>query len=132
MLRYRYVDSVRPPAPFVTLSLRCTTSGIHLDNQPAIIDPAADRTVLPGPIVRALGLIEDGHLRFQGFASEVVELPIFLVEMRLHDFPPMLVRAALGEHEPYTLLGRDVLNGFRTTLDGPSQMVEIVAPETSS
>lgn len=127
MIRYRYVAHVQPPAPFVNISLRCQATRKQLDNQPALIDPAADRTVLPGPSVRALGLVEDGRLQFQGFASEIVELPIFLVEIQLHDFAPLLVRAALGEHEPYILLGRDVLNAYRILLDGPQQILEIGA-----
>lgn len=131
MIRYRYVDRVKPPAPFVNLSLRCVASGIQVDGQPALIDPAADRTVIPGATVRALGLVEDGRLQFQGFAGEVVELPVFLVEIRLHDFSPTLIRAALGEHEPHILLGRDVLNAFRILLDGPNQLLEIAAPPSA-
>ena len=128
MIRYRYVDRLRPPAPFVNMSLRCAASGIQLDGQAALIDSAADRTVLPGPTVRALGLVEDGRLQFQGFGSEIVELPMFLVEVRVHDFPPLLIRAALGEREPFILLGRDVLNIYRILLDGPQQLLEIDGP----
>jgi hypothetical protein len=128
MIRYRYVDYLQPPAPFVNVSLHCQATGNRLESQPALVDPAADRTVLPGAAVRVLGLIEDGRLRFQGFASEIVELPIFLVEVQLHDLPPLLVRAALGEHEPYVLLGRDVLNSYRILLDGPQRALEIESP----
>jgi hypothetical protein len=131
MIRYRYVDSVKPPAPFVSVSIRGLGNDVQLDGQPAIVDPAADRTVLPGSTVRTLGLVEDGRLRFQGFASEIVELPVFLVEIRLHDFPPLLIRAVLGEHEPYALLGRDLLNSYRIVLDGPRQLLEINPPESS-
>ena len=131
MIRYRYVDSVKPPAPFVSVSIRGVDNGIQLDGQPAIVDPAADRTVLPGPTIQTLGLVEDGRLRFQGFASEIVELPVYLVEIRLHDFPPLRVRAAFGQHEPYTILGRDFLNSYRIVLDGPQQVLEISLPETS-
>src|SRR5207247_1404859 len=119
---------LQPPAPFVNVSLRCRASGKKLDNQPALIDPAADRTILPGDIVRALGLVEDGRLSFQGFASEIVELPIFLVELQVHDFPAALTRAALGEQEPYVLLGRDILNLYRVLLDGPQLALEIGLP----
>jgi hypothetical protein len=96
--------------------------------QPALIDPAADRTVLPGKTIDALGLVEDGHLHFQGFTSEIVKLPVFLVELRLHDFPPVRLRVAFGEREPFILLGRDLLNVYRIVLDGPQQFLEIVLP----
>lgn len=110
MIRYRYVNHLTPPAPFVNVTLRCLATGSQAPNLPAQLDSAADRTVLPGPIVAALALVEDGRLLFQGFAGGIVELPIFLVEVSVHDFPAVLVRAALGEHEPHILLGRDVLN----------------------
>ncbi len=125
MIRYRYVSHLNPPAPFVNVSLRCPATGNQLVNLPAQIDSAADRTVLPGSMVRTLGLVEDGRLLFQGFAGEVVELPIYLIEMQVHDLPPMIIRAAHGEHEPHILLGRDVLNVHRCVLDGPAAMLEI-------
>jgi hypothetical protein len=79
-------------------------------------------------VVEALGLVEDGRLLVQGFAGEVVELPVFLVEVQVHDLAGILVRALLGRHEPHLLLGRDVLNAHRIVLDGPQLMMEIERP----
>jgi hypothetical protein len=64
-------------------------------------------------------------MKFQGLEAEIVELPLFLVEIQLHDLPPARVRAALGRAERYVLLGRDVLNAFRIVLDGPQLAMEI-------
>jgi len=125
MIRYQYVKSLNPPAPFVNISLRCPATGTQLTNLPAQLDSAADRTILPGSLVRTLGLVEDGRQLFEGFAGEIVELPIYLVEIRVHDLLPTLHRAALGEREPHTLLGRDVLNLHRFLLDGPQLTLEI-------
>jgi hypothetical protein len=69
MIRYRYNDQVKPPAPFVSVFLRCPNSGAKVSNQPAQLDYAADRTVLPDGLITALGLVEDGRLLFQGFAG---------------------------------------------------------------
>ncbi len=126
MIRYRYAQHLNPPAPFVNVTLHCSQTGNRAENLPAQIDTAADRTVLPGPVVRSLGLVEDGRLLFQGFAGDSVELPIYLVEINVHDQPAATVRAALGEREPYILLGRDVLNAHRILLDGPQAALEIV------
>ena len=125
MIRYRYARHLSLPAPFVNVALSCPQTGSRVADLPAQIDSGADRTVLPGPVVLQLGLVEDGRLLFQGFAAEVVELPIFLVEVHIHDLAPMMVRAALGEHEPHILLGRDVLNSHRILLDGPHLALEI-------
>lgn len=44
MIRYRYAN-LEPPAPLVNISVRCPSSGNQADLQPAMLDPAADRTV---------------------------------------------------------------------------------------
>lgn len=131
MIRYRYAHQLNPPAPFVNVTLKCPTTGTRAADLPAQLDSAADRTVLPGSVVEALGLVEDGRVLFQGFAGEVIELPVFLVEALVHDFRPLLIRAALGENEPHILLGRDVLNAHRILLDGPQLALEIERPSAS-
>ena len=92
---------------------------------PAQLDPGADRTVLPSHVIAALNLVEDGTFFFQGFASQVIELPLYLVTVAIHDLPPVTITAVLGEMEPFVLLGRDVLNHFRVLLDGPQLALEI-------
>jgi hypothetical protein len=92
---------------------------------PAQVDTAADRTILTAGVVAQLQLVEDGRLLFRGFGSEAKQLPTYLIAVSLHDLPPVLVRAALGEFEPHILLGRDVLNSHRILLDGPQLALEI-------
>jgi hypothetical protein len=128
MIRYRYVHDLSPPAPFVNVTLRCPTKGSRSPDLPAQLDTAADRSVLPGRVVETLGLVEDGRLLFQGFVGDLVELPVFLVEVQVHDLPPILVRAVLGPTEPHILLGRDVLNAHRFLLDGPQLTLGIDHP----
>jgi predicted aspartyl protease len=132
MIRYRYAAQLQPPAPFVNVTLRCHDTERQISNLPALLDTAADRTVLPRQLIEALGLVEDGRVLFQGFAGEVVELPIFLVEAQVHDLQPLLVRAALGEREPYILLGRDLLNRLWIQLDGPQGILDLDCPSAAA
>ncbi len=125
MIRYRYAGHLRPPAPFVHVTVACPATGNRCADLPAQVDPGADRSVLPDAVVKALALVEDGKLLFQGFAGEVVELPVFLVEIGVHDLPAVAIRATFGEREPHILLGRDVLNAHRLVLDGPNLILEI-------
>jgi hypothetical protein len=128
MIRYRYADQLIPPAPFVNVTLRRPGTDSQIGGTAAQLDYGADRTVLPGRFVEALGLVEDGRAHFEGFAGEIIKLPIFLLEIQLHDLAPQVVRAVLGEHEPYVLLGRDILNAHRIVLDGPQLALEIDRP----
>ena len=128
MICYRYTTERNPPAPFVRVSVRCSLTREVIDSCNAQIDTAADRTVLPLRIVQALNLPERGVFQFQGFGSEVLNVPYYLVEVSIHDFPPVQIMAILGEREPYILLGRDVLNSHRLLLDGPNLAFEIERP----
>jgi len=128
VIRYKYVSHVNPPAPFINVSVRCPTTGHQVENVPAQVDTGADRTVLPKAVVTALGLVEVGLFLCEGFGSQVMNLPLYLVEVRLHDLPGLVVRAVLGEREPWVLLGRDVLNAYRLLLDGPQLALEIDRP----
>jgi hypothetical protein len=125
VIRYLYATHLSPPAPFVHVTVSCPSTGRLTASLPAQVDPAADRTVLPGVVVTSLALVEDGRLLIQGFGSQILELPTFLVAVSLHDLSPVLVRAVLGEQEPWILLGRDVLNAHRLLLDGPQLALEI-------
>lgn len=125
MIRYRYVAESQPPAPFVKLSVRCPTTGRHVDQSPAQVDTGADCTVLPPSVVSALELVQVGQYECQGFQGEIMTFPVFLVAISIHELAPVEVRAILGERESYILLGRDVLNAHRIVLDGPQLALEI-------
>ena len=128
MIRYRYAKQLTPPAPFVYVSVGCVATGGLIPSLPAQVDTAADRTVLPRHVVDTLGLAEDGRALFQGFGSEIIELPLYLVEVCIQDFRPLLVRAVLGAAESHVLLGRDVLNAHRVLLDGLKLFIEVDQP----
>lgn len=125
MIRYHYAEQLTPPAPFVNVTLRCNATGQEISGLPALLDPAADRTVVPGRIIASLQLVEDGRSLFQGFAGDIISLPLFLTEIQVHDRAPLMIRVVVGSGEPYILLGRDVLNVYRIVLDGPELAVEI-------
>jgi hypothetical protein len=58
----------------------------------------------------------------------VIELPLFLIGVRIHDYSPLHVRATVGDKEKYILLGRDILNQHKILLDGPELALEIGPP----
>src|SRR5260370_4119428 len=97
MIRYRYVTHLDPPAPFVNVSVSCPTTGSWARDIPAQVDCAADRTVLPGAVVSALGLVQVGRFLFEGFGGTIMELPVYLVAIQVHDLPPLEIRAVVGE-----------------------------------
>lgn len=69
MIRYTYNRQIEPPAPFVHVSLRRAGGASSLDDLPAQIDTAADRTVIPGGLVARLALVPLDELPVAGFGG---------------------------------------------------------------
>jgi hypothetical protein len=125
MTRYAYNRQITPPAPFVHVSLRCVETSKTVDDLPAQLDTAADRTVIPGPLIEQLGLVPLDELPVTAFGGQRLLVTTYLVEMTLRNQVPLPVEVFAHPEEPFVLLGRDVLNRHRLLLDGPSQVLEI-------
>jgi predicted aspartyl protease len=114
-----------PPAPFVYASVGAPVEGTSFVEFPAQLDTAADLSVIPWRIVEELQLNQLGEFEALGLGGHLVTMPTFLVQIQLRGMPAQMVRVLASPEEPYVLLGRDVLNRFRVTLDGPSLILEI-------
>lgn len=125
MIRYSYNRQVVPPAPFIYVTLRCPASAAQTSALPAQLDTGADITVLPARLVEELHLVQMDEALVSGFGGAVNPVPTFLVEISLHQLPPVTVEVLAGASETCVLLGRDVLNSYRVLLDGPRLAFEI-------
>jgi hypothetical protein len=123
--RYRYNRQTFPPAPFVHVSVFCPATGTIAESLPAQVDTAADCTIIPPDLADRLALVAADHIPVGGLGGQVADAPLYLVEIRVHDLPPVRVEVLAVANEPHVLLGRDVLNRFRVTLDGPNMLMDI-------
>jgi len=128
MVRYNYTQTVEPPAPFVHVTVRCPNRDPSLSDVPALLDSAADRSVIPLRLIDRLGAVQMDEISIMGFGGHIVVAPTFLIEIGLRHLPTVIVEVIADDDEPYVILGRDVLNSFRVLLDGPNLVVEIQAP----
>jgi len=125
MIQYAYNSQIQPPAPFVHVSLRCAESGKEVQDLPAQLDTAADRTVVPAGVVDALALVPLDELPVGGFGGQVFLLPTFKVDLSIRGLSSQPVEVIGHPEESFILLGRDVLNAHRIVLDGPRLALEI-------
>jgi predicted aspartyl protease len=125
MTRYAYNQQVRPPAPFVHVTLRSPDGARDYGELPALLDTGADRSVIPRVVVDTLRLIRLDELPVMGMGGQVARYPTFLVQVQLRLQPALLVEMLAIAGEPFVLLGRDVLNHYRIVFDGPQFAVEI-------
>lgn len=125
MIRYSYLHQLRPPAPFVNVTLQNPISGAELRNVPAQLDIAADRTLLPDSLVQTLNLPQIGAIPIGGVGGLTQTMPSYPVRVAIHDLPAQTIEAVAHPNEAWVLLGRDVLNALRLLLDGPGLVLEI-------
>jgi predicted aspartyl protease len=105
--------------------VRCAPTDVEIERQPAQLDPGADRTVIPVVVLEALGALPIRRIPVAGLGGHVSELTTYLVNIVLHDKPPVTVEVLGSADETFTLLGRDILNRYRILFDGPNLMLEI-------
>ena len=92
---------------------------------PAQLDTAADVSVIPWQVVEELQLEQLGEFEALGLGGHMLTMPTFLVQIQLRGSHTQVIKVLASAEEPYILLGRDVLNRFRITLDGPNLVLEI-------
>lgn len=125
MIRYGYNTQFSPPAPLVHVTVRSPDFTREAPDLPAQLDTASDRTVVPIEIANDLGLVPLDQITVVGLGGNVQVISTFLVQIELRQLPPMMVEVAASPNEPFVLLGRDVLNHFKITLDGPGLTLDI-------
>lgn len=128
MIRYRYNRQVIPPAPYVHVVVRRIDGTGASQPVPALIDSGADRTVIPTTLAMELGLPQAGVIEVAGFNQVASIMPLYVIQIGIGDLTPRTADVLGAPGEQYVLLGRDVLNGYRITLDGPGALCTIELP----
>lgn len=120
---YSYSSRVSPPGPFLFVRVTAPEASVPM-NVHALLDTGADSSAIPKDIVGLFGL-QQTNAGFVGGLAEARYLePIYKVSISSEE----------GHHEnmeifglnlPFAILGRDVLNRYHITLDGPNQTLTI-------
>lgn len=114
-----------PPAPYALVTVARPDGTGFLADLPAKVDSGASQTILPTALVERLQLEAVGQHRFEGLGGVQCTLSIFRIVLTIRGCEPVELDVAGSDGEPYILLGRDVLNQFRVTLDGPKGKLTI-------
>src|SRR5262245_49047100 len=101
MTRYRYNEQFDPPAPFVYVRLYSLKTGADYGELPAQLDTGADRTVVPTPVVEALGPQPLGETTVAGLEGEQFQLPLFGLHIEPRHLPPTKATVAASPGERY-------------------------------
>lgn len=114
----------RVPAPRLPLSVG-VPGGTSAPESLALVDSGADRTLVPQAIISQVHATEVDRLEFEVGGGGLITLPIYRVTLAVRGFAPLVADVAASDGEEVVLLGRDVLNLYAITLDGPNRRVGI-------
>jgi hypothetical protein len=94
----------------------------------AVLDTGADMTVIPATLRKALGLIPAESLTMRGALGETWRsVASFDVRIRVAGGPWMEIQV-VESAKSYVLLGRDVLNRYILTANGPAGHFDLELP----
>ena len=107
-----------PPVPVASVVVRHPDGESSVSDVPMLIDSGADVTLIPKSAIEALGLAGTGQryqlVAFDGTTSEseAVQAVVVFLNKRFRG-QYLVIDAEIG------ILGRDILNHLRLSLDGP-------------
>lgn len=123
----RYDTSVRPPAPFADVLILHPFDPEQTRHIRGKLDSAADISVIPEEVADALRLIPAREVQTQGYDGATRDIQSYFVALEVEGYLiPLLEVVALRRTD--ALLGRDVLNRFKITLDGKALAFEMTDP----
>lgn len=122
---YQYDVGRTPAAPVVPLAVMPPGGGFAVALQ-MLVDSGADLTVVPAGTAARVRLPRIGALTVRGVGGTTSSVPLYAARLLIGDAEVMVEAAELGSD---ALLGRDVLNAWVVTLDGPARLTRIRRPE---
>lgn len=124
-MKYTYDDAHTPPAPVALVTIRPPGGGEQQVRIKALLDTGADISVLPPALVIGLEAVEAHERRLQGLGGiDLGRVFTYIVEVLLDERGKLVECAAYGNE---VILGRNWLNSFHITLDGPQETLTIKA-----
>jgi hypothetical protein len=128
MVRFNYTqfaEEYRPPAPLIPVHVSNPLTSSEPIQWVAQLDPGADRTVFPEQLLELLSAQVFDATVVEGFGGGRYRVPTYVVKIQIPTFRTHVVEVTEGRGEEFVLLGRDVLNKYRLTLNGPQLQLDI-------
>lgn len=122
---FEYNRTYNPAAPFVPIEVDGYAPDGRAATLLAFVDSGADGTLLPSDILQAVGAEYADAVRLYGSAGGVQQADRYTVRIRVGGQTVHGVAAVAIEAGGEPILGRDVLNSLRVTLNGPAGVTEL-------
>ena len=117
-MQYRYNWLFLPPGPVIPIRVSASAASASV-RVLALLDTGSDATAIPDAVAQALNLVSSGTGEIEGVVEGPRKTDVFSVFLSIDRGEP-LSAIVVTWHEDYALLGRDILNKYHLTLDGPN------------
>ncbi len=119
-----YDHNPDPPAPMVEISLANVTSRRRRHTVSALLDTGSDVTAIPSHFVSDLHLYPISRLELEDLAGERSVVLSYVVQLAAGGLVIPRLEVILTGLD-HAILGRDVLNRFYLTLNGPELSLDL-------
>lgn len=121
---WRYDHSLNPPAPMLDVVIATPGFPEHNVSLRGKLDIGADLVVIPEQFAKGLDLPIRYHVRARGYDGSYRSCPVYVVDLKLNGFD-VDSTPCIATRRDNVLLGREVLNLFFITLDGPNLIFDM-------
>jgi predicted aspartyl protease len=125
VVTFHYDPTYYPAVPVIHIEVDGYDSLSGQRSLPAIVDSGADATMIPLPVLEAIGAAYKESTWMKGVAGGRVEVDLYLAAIRIgpHVIGGLHVVGIPAARE--AIIGRDVLNQLIVTLNGLASVTEI-------
>ncbi|MBL7064620.1 MAG: hypothetical protein ISS49_10525 [Anaerolineae bacterium] len=123
---HHYAKTWYPPMPVLEIWLGYPEESLSLGPYIAIVDTAADGTIIPIGLIERLEapFVDDVRLRSQW--GEWHRARMFTVDIGVGSLCLPAIEVVGDERSDEIILGRNVLNRLRLLLDGPASVTKVL------
>ncbi len=126
---YAYDESYQPAMPFIEVDLIAPDSGKTFESVKALVDSGSDGSLMPVDLLDEIGALSVGTAVMSGLWGDKRRVNTYLVTIKVGNHLIRGVRVAGVLAEMEAIIGRNVMNDIKLTLNGPANMVEMLAAE---
>ena len=125
-IEFDYNHSIfSPPAPCVLVEWRSPASpnAVNPKRLPALIDSGADCCAVPQSLIDSLRLCQVDEIEAGGYDDKEEDFdmkPVYSIHLTIPHLQPIFAKVIPKASEDYAIIGRDVINEWLLTLDGPN------------
>ena len=114
-----------PAAPVIEVALSAGRAPAPAVTIVALLDSGADATLIPRDLLSQIQAPYVQTRRMRGVTGTVVDVDIFAVRLQINGTEVAGIRAIQSRQGTEVILGRDFLNPFIITLNGPALTCEL-------